>query len=144
MRKRSPLSRSQMMRAVKSEDTRPERTVRKALFRRGIRFRLHRRDLPGTPDLFILKHHVVVFVNGCFWHQHGCRFSKRPKSHTDFWNEKFDKNAARDVKILQKLSSMGFRVAVIWECALRNADVAEKAVERLIAFIRGREEFVEI
>ncbi len=141
-RKRKRIDRSQMMRAVKSENTKPEWIVRRALFRAGVRYRLHRRDLPGTPDLFVLKYGVAVFVNGCFWHQHGCRFSRRPKSNMDFWNEKFDNNAARDVKTLQELFLDGYRVAVVWECSLRME--SEWALERLVAFIRGTEEFVEI
>ena len=101
------------MQAVRSENTTPEMVVRRALFSAGLRYRLHCRNLPGTPDLFILKFGVVVLVNGCFWHQHGCRFTNRPKSNSDFWNNKFDNNMARDVKVLQKLSLLGFRVAVI-------------------------------
>lgn len=141
-RKRKKLDRSQMMRAVKSENTKPEWIVRRALFRAGMRYRLHRRDLPGTPDLFVLKYGVVVFVNGCFWHQHGCRFARRPKSNVDFWKEKFDNNAARDVRTLRELFLDGYRVAVVWECSLRME--SELALDRLVAFIRGKEECVEI
>ena len=136
------MDRSQMMRAVHAEDTKPEVVVRKALFRSGLRYRLHRRDLPGTPDIFVLRYNAVIFVNGCFWHQHGCKFTSRPKSRTDFWNNKFDNNVARDVKTLQQLSNEGFRVAVVWECSLKmNAD---RATERLLQFILGDEEFLEI
>ena len=97
-KKCTPMNRSQMMQAVHSEDTKPEILVRRALFKAGLRYRLHRRDLPGTPDLFILKYGVVVFINGCFWHQHGCKFTSRPKSNSEFWNAKFDNNVVRDVK----------------------------------------------
>ncbi|SJZ32817.1 T/G mismatch-specific endonuclease [Fibrobacter intestinalis] len=130
------------MQAVRSENTTPEMVVRRALFSAGLRYRLHCRNLPGTPDLFVLKFGVVVLVNGCFWHQHGCRFTNRPKSNSDFWNNKFDNNMARDVKVLQKLSLLGFRVAVIWECSLKQN--GERVLERLIDFIRSDEEFVEI
>ncbi len=130
------------MQAVRSENTTPEMVVRRALFSAGLRYRLHCRNLPGTPDLFVLKFGVVVLVNGCFWHQHGCRFTSRPKSNSDFWNNKFDNNMARDVKVLQKLSLLGFRVAVIWECSLKQN--GERVLERLIDFIRSDEEFVEI
>lgn len=139
---RPPMTRSQMMRAVRSEDTKPEVLVRRALFRAGLRYRLHRHDLPGSPDLFILRYNVVVFVNGCFWHQHGCKFTSRPKSNPEFWNEKFENNVVRDVKTAWKLSLMGFRVATVWECSVKN-DFA-RTVERLAAFIRGDEESVEI
>ena len=140
--KKKPLTRSQMMQAVHAEDTKPEVTVRKALFRSGLRYRLHRRDLPGTPDVFVLKYNAVVFINGCFWHQHGCKFTTRPKSNREFWNDKFDRNVARDVKTLQQLSNEGFRVAVVWECSIRTNP--DRATERLVQFILGEEEFLEI
>jgi len=136
------MSRSQMMRAVHSVNTRPEILVRKALFRAGFRYRLHRHDLPGKPDLFILKYNVVVFVNGCFWHQHGCKFTTRPKSNPDFWNEKFKNNVVRDIKTSWKLSLMGYRVATLWECSLKEN--LERTIERLVAFIKSDEETVEI
>lgn len=142
MRKKKPMDRSQMMRAVHSEDTKPEVVVRRALFRAGLRYRLHRRDLPGTPDIYVLKYNAVIFVNGCFWHQHGCKFTSRPKTRSEFWNNKFDNNVARDVKTLQQLSNEGFRVAVVWECSLKNS--SDRATERLVQFILGNEEFLEI
>lgn len=131
-----------MMRAVRSRDTKPELLVRKALFRSGIRYRLQVRTLPGTPDIFVLKHCVAVFVNGCFWHRHGCRLASDPKTRTEFWNEKFNRNQARDVLTLQCLSQGGFRVAVVWECSIRE-DLA-RTMELLLDFIRGDEEFAEI
>lgn len=136
------MTRSEMMRAVHSKDTKPEVLVRKALFKKGLRFRLQRRDLPGRPDIFVLRYKVVVFVNGCFWHQHGCSMTTRPKSRSAFWNEKFDRNVARDVKTLRELSLQGFRVAVVWECSLKKGP--ERTVERLWSFIVGDEEFIEI
>lgn len=142
MRKKEPMTRSEMMRAVHSKDTKPEVLVRKALFERGLRFRLQRRDLPGRPDIFVLRYKVVVFVNGCFWHQHGCSMTTRPKSRSAFWNEKFDRNVARDVKTLRELSLQGFRVAVVWECSLKKSP--ERTVERLWNFIVSDEEFIEI
>jgi DNA mismatch endonuclease (patch repair protein) len=141
-KKRTPMSRSQMMRAVHSVDTKPELLVRQALFRAGFRYRLHRRNLPGSPDLYILKYNVVVFVNGCFWHQHGCKFTTRPKSNPEFWNEKFENNVVRDIKTSWKLSLMGYRVATLWECSLKEN--LERTIERLVAFIKSDEETVEI
>ena len=141
-KKRTPMSRSQMMRAVRSVDTKPELLVRQALFRAGFRYRLHRRDLPGSPDLFILKYNVVVFVNGCFWHQHGCKFTTRPKSNPEFWNEKFENNVVRDIKTSWKLSLMGYRMATLWECSLKED--LERTIERLKVFITGDEESIEI
>ena len=136
------MTRSQMMRAVRSEDTVPELRVRRELFRAGFRYRLHRRDLPGSPDLFILKYGVVVFVNGCFWHQHGCKFTGRPKSNPDFWNDKFTNNVVRDVKTGWKLSLLGFRTATVWECSIKND--FERTMELLEAFILGDDETIEI
>lgn len=130
------------MRAVHSRDTKPELLVRRALFRAGIRYRLQVRALSGTPDIFVLKYGVAVFVNGCFWHRHGCRLASAPKTHTEFWAEKFSRNLARDVLTLQRLSQGGYRVAVIWECSIRE-DLS-KTIELLLEFIRGDEEFVEI
>ena len=142
-RKRSsPKNRSQIMQAVHSEDTKPEIWVRRALFKEGFRYRLHRRDLPGSPDLFILKYGVVIFVNGCFWHQHGCKFTSRPKSNAEFWNTKFDNNIVRDIKTNWELSLQGYRVATVWECSIRYE--FERTIERLKAFIESDEETIEI
>lgn len=141
-KRRTPMTRSQMMRAVRSEDTVPELRVRKVLFRDGFRYRLHCHDLPGSPDLFVLKYGVVVFVNGCFWHQHGCKFTGRPKSNPDFWNDKFTNNVVRDVKTGWKLSLLGFRTATVWECSIKND--FERTMELLEAFILGDDETIEI
>lgn len=141
-RRKKPMNRSQMMQAVHSEDTKPEVMVRRAIFRDGFRYRLHRRDLPGSPDIFILKYGVVVFINGCFWHQHGCKFTSRPKSNPEFWNEKFTNNVVRDIKTNWKLSLQGYRVATLWECSIKYD--FEHTLERLKAFIASDEETVEI
>lgn len=149
------MTRSQMMGAVHSENTKPELAVRRALFHAGFRYRLHRRDLPGTPDIYIQKYGVAIFVNGCFWHQHGCKLTSRPKSNSSFWNEKFDNNIVRDIKTQHQLSLMGIRVAVVWECSLREIsptsvrNIAEnmgidRTLERLVAFIRSDEETIEL
>ena len=141
-KKRTPMNRSQMMQAVRSENTKPEMMVRQALFRAGFRYKLHRHDLLGSPDLFILKYGVVVFINGCFWHQHGCKFTSRPKSNSDFWNEKFTNNIVRDIKTSWELSLQGYRIATVWECSIKND--FERALERLKSFIVGDEESIEI
>ena len=139
---RTPMNRSQMMQAVRSENTKPEMMVRQAIFRAGFRYKLHRHDLPGSPDLFILKYGVVVFINGCFWHQHGCKFTSRPKSNSDFWNEKFTNNIVRDIKTSWELSLQGYRIATVWECSIKND--FERTLERLKSFIVGDEESIEI
>ena len=130
------------MQAVHSKDTTPELLVRRALFKAGFRYKLHRHDLPGSPDLFILKYGVVVFINGCFWHQHGCKFTSQPKSNPGYWNEKFANNVVRDIKTSWKLSLQGFRVATVWECSIKND--FELTLERLKAFIASDEETIEI
>mgnify|MGYP003291210378 CR=1 FL=1 len=156
--KHKALTRSEMMQAVHSEDTKPEIIVRKALFQAGFRYRLHRRDLPGTPDIFVQKYGVAIFVNGCFWHQHGCKFTTRPKSNADFWNNKFDNNIVRDIKTQHKLSLMGIRSATVWECSLSRdlgranltkncasqGMTTEMVLERLVEFIRSDEETIEL
>jgi DNA mismatch endonuclease (patch repair protein) len=141
-KKHTSMNRSQMMQAVHSENTKPEILVRRALFHAGFRYKLHRRDLPGSPDLFILKYGVVIFVNGCFWHQHGCKFTNRPKTNSEFWNNKFTNNVVRDIKTNWELSLQGYRVATVWECSLNND--FEHALERLKAFIVSDEESIEI
>ena len=116
-----PLSRearSRAMSRVGSRDTRPELYVRRAVWAAGFRYRLHVRSLPGSPDLVLGKHQLVVFVNGCFWHQHGCSKSKRPTSNRDFWNHKLDANIARDARDRGRLESLGWTVNTIWECSL--------------------------
>jgi DNA mismatch endonuclease (patch repair protein) len=109
------------MAAIRSKDTSPELRVRRLLHHLGYRFRLHRRDLPGSPDIVLPKHRTVVFVHGCFWHRHpGCRYSTTPKTRADFWSKKFEQNIERDHRQQQQLREMGWSVMVIWECELRD------------------------
>ncbi len=114
----TPAARSQMMAAVRGKNTAPERTVRRALFAAGYRYRLHRRDLPGAPDIILPRFRIAVFVHGCFWHGHDCPRGQRPTSNTDFWNQKLDGNVTRDRQNQGALSAAGWRVEVIWQCAL--------------------------
>ena len=124
----SSLTRSRMMRAIPSKNTKPEISLRKGLFRAGIRFRLHRRDLAGKPDIVLAKYNAVIFVHGCFWHRHeGCRLATMPSTHTDFWMRKFNRNVERDHRNREQLISAGWRVAIVWECGLR------KRPDRIIA-----------
>lgn len=109
------------MAAIKGSDTKPERIVRSIAHRLGYRFRLHRRDLPGTPDLVFPGRRKVVFVHGCFWHQHpGCRFATRPATRPAFWAAKLDGNRERDIRVRDELERLGWRVLVIWECETRS------------------------
>ena len=123
-------TRSRMMSGIRSRDTQPEMTVRCYLHARGLSYRLHVRQLPGTPDLVLPKYHTVVFVHGCFWHRHaGCRDAVMPKSNTAFWQEKLDGNVRRDAKNLQLLKALGWRVLVVWECEMAPARLARLAAQ---------------
>ena len=120
----SPERRSWLMAQVRSEDTSAEMKVRRVAHSLGLRFRLNRRDLPGTPDLVFRKHGVVIFVHGCFWHRHsGCRRATFPKTRTDFWRDKFDSNVVRDRRVRKELMQAGWRVEVLWECEVAKKDL---------------------
>ncbi|HEY8746604.1 MAG TPA: DNA mismatch endonuclease Vsr [Tepidisphaeraceae bacterium] len=132
----SPERRTRIMAAIPGKDTKPELIVRSIAHRLGFRFRLHRRDLPGSPDLAFPRLHRVVFVHGCFWYQHDCRpGNHRPKSRIEFWRRKFIQNAARDRRSVRELSQQGWQVLVIWECETRDKD---KLARRLRGFLSAR------
>lgn len=117
----SAATRSEMMSRIKGRDTKPELIVRRIAHGLGFRFRLHRRDLPGSPDLVFPRYRSVVFVHGCFWHRHdGCRYAYRPKSSIPFWTKKFEENVARDARNKRALRDLGWRVLVIWECEAKD------------------------
>ena len=118
-------TRSRMMSGIRGKNTKPEMTVRRFLHAHGYRYRLHRRDLPGKPDLVIPKLKVCLFVHGCFWHRHpGCRYATTPKTRVEFWDEKFMKNTARDLANIQALEAAGWQVMIIWECQLKTGKQA--------------------
>ncbi len=113
--------RSRNMAAIRGRDTSPELKVRSLLHRLGYRFRLHRRDLPGSPDIVLPRHRTLVFVHGCFWHRHpGCSRTTTPKTRADFWARKFEQNEERDQRQQRQLREMGWSVMVVWECELRD------------------------
>ncbi|MGE3821552.1 MAG: very short patch repair endonuclease [Isosphaeraceae bacterium] len=131
----SPERRSEIMARVTAKNTRPEVAVRRLLHGLGYRFRLHRKDLPGRPDVALPKWRTAVMIHGCFWHRHvGCPHTRTPKSRLDFWTAKFDENVRRDERAREALESLGWRVLVIWECELK--DVAT-LTRRIDAFIKG-------
>lgn len=114
--------RSRMMANIRGRNTWPERSLRSLLFARGYRYRLHVKKLPGCPDLVFPKYRAVVFVHGCFWHRHeGCRYTTTPKTNVEFWEQKLKENIDRDGRHLEMLRSLGWRVAVVWECALKHS-----------------------
>jgi len=129
------LQRSQMMSRIRAKNTRPELVLRKALFAAGFRYRLHQRGLPGSPDLVFPKYKAALFVHGCFWHRHGgCRYTTTPKTNVGFWNLKFEGNVNRDARTVAALHDAGWRVAVVWECALNRSldEVREKVSNWLL------------
>lgn len=142
----SPAVRSKNMRAIRSKNTRPEITVRSLLHAAGFRYRLHVSALPGKPDLVFPKYRAVILVNGCFWHGHECQFFKLPSTRTDFWKQKIEKNRANDEKALLALKAAKWRVALVWECALRkkNSDVFESVTQKLSAWLRSSDVSIEL
>lgn len=113
-------TRSRIMGQVKGKDTRPEVAVRRALHAAGLRFRIHRADLPGAPDIVLPKHRTVVFVNGCFWHWHGCPRCRMPATNVNYWRGKIARNCARDKRNRRALNKLGWRVRAVWECRLER------------------------
>ena len=122
----SSVRRSENMRAIKSKNTSPEKRVRSAAHRLGLRFRLHRSDLPGSPDLLFPGRKTVLFVHGCFWHRHeNCPKATTPKTNTDYWSRKFRRNIERDMESRKKLEEEGWKVLVIWECETKTRESIE-------------------
>ena len=120
------------MSRVGATDTSAEMRVRRTVHVLGLRYRLHRRDLPGTPDLVFPKHGVVIFVHGCFWHRHpGCKKATFPKSRVWFWKKKFDRNVARDRQVIEDLVDLGWRVEIIWECETKNTDSLSRCIRKI-------------
>lgn len=114
------VTRSRMMSGIKGKDTKPELQIRHALHKRGFRYRLHVKGIPGKPDLVFPKYKALLQVHGCFWHKHECHMFKWPKSRTEFWKEKINANAVRDRQIDLRLAELDWRVLTVWECALRG------------------------
>jgi DNA mismatch endonuclease (patch repair protein) len=137
-------TRSRMMSANRRRDTRPELIVRRGLHRRGFRFRVDVANMPGRPDLVLRKHHAVIFVHGCFWHRHeGCRFAYIPETRREFWQGKFEANLRRDKRNEAAIVSLGWRVAIVWECALEKR-TREGALNRIEAWLASDERHLEL
>lgn len=127
------------MAAIRGKDTTPELIVRRAIHAAGLRFRLHRRDLPGSPDIVLTRLRTVVFVHGCFWHQHDCQPRQWPRTRAAFWRAKLETNVERDRRVRHFLRAAGWHVHVIWECELRRGP----ALARLLRTLRHRRRQVE-
>lgn len=131
MDKLTPEQRSEVMSRVKGINTSPELRVRRVLHAMGYRFRLHRKDLPGKPDIVLPKHRLCLFVHGCFWHQHeGCKRATFPETNRDFWAKKFEQNRRRDERIASALIQAGWRVCVIWECQTKDENTLSSEISR--------------
>ena len=133
---KTPEQRSRNMAAIKGKDTKPEIIVRKYLFSRGLRFRIHVRKLIGNPDIVLPKYKTVIFVDGCFWHGHeGCKYFRLPKSNVEFWKEKIERNIERDKESMQALFDLGWKVVRVWECELRNKANREETLNKIYTSI---------
>lgn len=138
-------TRSRMMAGIKGTNTKPELALRRALHARGFRYRLHTKNVQGRPDLVLPKYRAVVFVHGCFWHRHlGCRYATNPKTRAEFWEVKFAANVARDSAVRAALLEAGWRVATIWECALRKPEQVAVAADQLSTWLLSETETLEL
>jgi len=137
-------TRSRMMSGIHGRNTKPEILIRSLLHRRGFRFRLHVRDLPGKPDIVLPRYHAVVFVHGCFWHGHDCPLFRWPNTRPEFWREKIERNRANDHKVTEALLASGWRVGIVWECAMRGQGKDIEGVAQSMAdWIHSNVPFVE-
>lgn len=129
----SPDVRSKNMRAIRSKDTKPEMLVRKALFAAGFRYRLHKAGLPGKPDIVFQKYRTVIFIHGCFWHGHDCKYFKLPNTRQDFWSVKIKQNQDRDLVNITQLTKLGWHVILVWECTTRSSGIGVSEIIRRIS-----------
>lgn len=138
-------TRSRMMSGIRSKNTKPELLVRRLLHKRGFRYRLHVPGIPGKPDLVFPKYNAVIFIHGCFWHGHRCRLFRLPGTRTEFWREKIAGNRRRDKNKNKTLADSGWRIATVWECALRGSDAnPENVAEELSEWLTGNSASMEI
>lgn len=143
MRALTTTQRSYNMSRIRGKDTKPERTLRTVLFAKGFRYRLHVKNLPGSPDLVFPRYNAVVFVHGCFWHRHeGCRYTTVPARNAEFWRVKFQGNVDRDQRDVERLRSIGWRVAIVWECALRSTP--ENVGQVIEEWLHGNDQIMSV
>lgn len=130
---KSEKERSRNMAAIRSKNTKIELSLRKMLFARGYRYRLHSNSIPGHPDMWLKKYNSAIFINGCFWHRHaGCKYAYVPKSHTEFWDKKFEQNIARDLTVREQLKEKHIRCLIVWECSIKLAQKKKGTLQGLI------------
>ena len=137
---KTPAERSENMSRIRSTNTKPEEIVRKYLFSHGFRYRKNDKRYPGKPDIVLAKYRTIIFVNGCFWHMHGCSRSRLPKSNQEYWKPKIERNLERDADIKKRLESEGWRVIIVWECELKKK-IADERLSRLCEQIKGVSQF---
>lgn len=139
-------TRSRMMRGIQGKNTKPEVRLRKALFARGFRYRLHAKELPGKPDILLPRYRAAILVHGCFWHGHDCHLFRLPGTRTGFWSEKINRNRRRDAIVRECLLEQGWRVLTVWECAMkgRNRLPFDKLVSRISAWLDSDSCYLEI
>lgn len=134
------------MSSIRSKDTRPELKIRSALHKLGYRYKLHDKQLPGKPDLVLPKHNAVILIHGCFWHLHNCHLFKWPSTKREFWKEKITGNKKRDEKNLQALKEMGWRILIIWECALKGKSKLDfsSTIKSISDWLKSSNQYAEI
>ena len=139
-------TRSRMMSGIRGKNTAPEMYVRSALHRKGFRFRLHASELPGKPDIVLPRYKAVFLVNGCFWHGHNCALFRLPKTRPEFWASKLQRNRMNDARAIDNLESIGWRVGVIWECAIRGANALDQDElgSKLADWLRSQETMLSV
>ena len=146
---KTPEERSRNMSHIKGSNTHPEVVFRKWLFSEGFRYSIGNRKISGHPDLWLPKYNVAIFVHGCFWHRHnGCKYSYIPKSNVDYWLNKFEKNASRDIQVEKELSAKGIRYLVIWECTIKKMEkdktIRDDVINQVISFLNSYESTKEL
>ncbi len=146
---KSSEERSRNMEAIRSKDTKPEIFFRKLLFSRGFRYRKNVSYICGHPDLYLAKYHTAIFIHGCFWHRHrGCKYSYSPKSRQDYWNNKFDRNIARDDTVKKELAGKRIKCMIVWECTIKtmakSAEATDLAIKECIQFLNSDQLYLEI
>lgn len=129
------------MSGIRSKNTRPEVSLRRELHRRGFRFRLHASNVPGKPDMVLPKFRAAIFVHGCFWHGHDCKYFKMPRTRPEFWSAKIAQNRNRDIVVRELLSKSGWRQLIVWECAVRDKTPAQQAkiADAIATWLRGKQ-----